>query len=66
MIFERYLNSSNSEIRRGAIRAISFQLWPESTPLLEKVIQEDPEEDLRAYAQEILEQIQQPEILKLD
>jgi len=41
MMFERYLNSSNPEIRRGAIRAISFQLWRECAPLLEKVIQED-------------------------
>jgi len=66
MMFERYLNSSNPEIRRGAIRAISFQLWRECAPLLEKVIQEDPEEDLRTYAQEVLEQIQQPEVLELD
>ena len=66
MMFKRYLNSSNSEIRRGAIRAISFQLWRECAPLLEKVIQEDPEEDLRAYAQQVLEQIQQPEIQELD
>ena len=66
MMFERYLNSSNPEIRRGAIRAISFQLWPECALLLEKVIQEDPEEDIRAYAQEVLEQIQQPDIQELD
>ena len=66
MMFERYLNSSNPEIRRGAIRAISFQLWPECARLLEKVIQEDPEEDIRAYAQEVLKQIQQPDIQELD
>ena len=66
MMFERYLNSSNPEIRRGAIRAIGFQLWPECALLLEKVIQEDPEEDIRAYAQEVLEQIQQPDIQELD
>lgn len=65
-MFKRYLNSSNPEIRKGAIRAISFQLWPECAPLLEKVIQEDPEEDIRAYAQEVLKQIQQPDIQELD
>ena len=66
MMFERYLDSSNPKIRKGAIRAISFQLWPECALLLEKVIQEDPEEDIRAYAQEVLEQIQQPDIQELD
>ena len=66
MMFERYLNSSNPEIRRGAIRAISFQLWTDCARLLEKVIQEDPEEDIRAYAQEVLEQVQQPDIQELD
>ena len=66
MMFERYLNSSNPEIRKGAIRAISFQLWPDCARLLEKIIQEDPEEDIRAYAQEVLEQIQQPDIQELD
>ncbi|MGF1487531.1 MAG: HEAT repeat domain-containing protein [Prochloraceae cyanobacterium] len=66
MMFERYLNSSNPEIRKGAIRAISFQLWPDCIPMLEKVIQKDPNEEVRVYAQEVLKDIQNLDIQELD
>jgi hypothetical protein len=45
--------------RRATIQAIAYRMWPENRPLLERVIRTDEDEDVRQFAQSILEEYQE-------
>ncbi|MBV6622389.1 MAG: HEAT repeat domain-containing protein [Rivularia sp. (in: Bacteria)] len=53
-IFEQYLTSTSPLLRKATIQAIAYRLWTETAPLLEKVSQEDSDEDVKSFAQNIL------------
>ncbi len=57
-VFEVYLTSSDTILRKATVQAIAYRLWTESLPLLEKVAQEDSDSDVRQFAQTILNQAQ--------
>ena len=60
-VFKVYLEQSSVKVRLATVRAIGFQLWDECVQLLENLIQNDSNFAVRAYAQEIKRQIQQPD-----
>lgn len=53
-IFETYLTHSSPVMREATIQAIAYRFWSESIPLLERVVQEDSDENVRQFAQNIL------------
>ena len=53
-VFITYLKSPYPTIRKATLQAIAYRLWPETSPLLETVVQEDPDEDVRDFARTIL------------
>jgi hypothetical protein len=54
-IFEAYATKAPSpHLRRSAVNAMGFRLWPQFRPLLEQIIAEDPDESVREHAKAIL------------
>jgi hypothetical protein len=58
-VFEAYLKHPTPLVREATVQAIAYRLWSEGIKLLEKVVQEDPDEGVRQFAQSILDQVQQ-------
>ncbi|MTJ51922.1 hypothetical protein FJR38_04160 [Anabaena sp. UHCC 0253] len=56
-VFETYLKHPTPLLREATVQAIAYRLWPESVKLIEKVVQEDTDEDVQQFAQSILNQI---------
>ncbi|MBD2766516.1 HEAT repeat domain-containing protein [Hymenobacter sp. BT664] len=56
-VFEAYLTAPTPLLRKATVQAIAYRMWPESTKLLEKVVQEDHDEGVRQFAESILNQV---------
>jgi len=56
-VFEAYLTHPTPLLREATVQAIAYRMWPESIKLLEKVVQEDPDEGVRQFAESILNQV---------
>lgn len=61
-VFETYLTHPTPLIREATVQAIAYRLWSEGIKLLEKVVQEDPDEGVRQFAQSILNQVPQAKV----
>jgi hypothetical protein len=56
-VFEIYLRQPSPLLRKATVQAIAYRLWPESIKLIEKVVQEEPDEGVRQFAESILNQV---------
>jgi hypothetical protein len=54
-VFAAYLQHAHPELRRAALKAIAYHLWPESQSLLVEVANTDADPEVREYARPILE-----------
>jgi hypothetical protein len=58
-VFAAYLQHTHPQMRKAALKAIAYHLWPESQPLLAEVVNMDSDLEVREYAQPILEGLRQ-------
>src|ERR1700759_2812036 len=54
-VFAAYLQHAHPQMRKAALKAIAYHLWPESQPLLSEVVNTDIDPEKREYARPILE-----------
>lgn len=56
-IFKQYLSHPSKLIRKATVQAIVYRAWPEEISLLEKVADEDVDEEVREFAKILLAEI---------
>jgi hypothetical protein len=56
--FEFCIQDPRTSVRKATIQAIAHRMWPESRPLLEKLIEIEPVKKVRDYAQSVLNKYQ--------
>jgi hypothetical protein len=54
-VFAAYLQHTHPEMRKAAVKAIAYHLWPESQALLADEVSTEVDPEVRAYATDILE-----------
>jgi hypothetical protein len=60
-VFEAYLTDANALLREATVQALAFRLWPQSIERLKKVATEDSSENVRQFAQTIVNYAQEIE-----
>jgi hypothetical protein len=53
-VFETYAKSFSAPVREATVQAMAYRLWPESVPFLQRMAHEDTDENVRRFAQSIL------------
>lgn len=56
-VYTAYFEHPDPLIRKATVQAIAYRLWDESVDLLEKFATEDLDEDVRAFARDILNDV---------
>lgn len=55
-IFSAYLTHPDAMLRKAAIQAIGYRMWPEARGLLEDLVLTEPVKELRQFAQAVLDE----------
>jgi hypothetical protein len=56
-IFQHYLSHPSTLIRKATVQAIAYRAWPEGMSLLEKVADEDLDEEVRGFSKKLLREL---------